>query len=559
MNSNQETFGDLFVDRLEQNALAHGINFANFGTGTVFNTTGNILKSVGYGTLGTVTRSLYGTTASIIIGDGTSGTVVGSLAGLGAGLLATTAATAILGTSLGGLIGAGVAAGLTAAAAGVLFQSLYEAYDIYHASNVGTPTSSDVFPNGIDNFDPNVTVLDPIIVTADYNPLQDYYDAMGSLIDFINQHNSIYETSITIDWFLNMDIVDWSYWFQYFADDEDAAWSLMDNVVAMVLDIKAAYEANKAEIDAADPTVAQKVVKMMESAGAMYDAAHELYSPLVVDLNGNGIETISLFDSHAQFDFDDGFEGPHGWIGPSDGFLALDANGNGIIDNASELFGGNNRDGFSILSDFDENGDGFIDASDNVFSSLLVWRDLNGDGISTTDEVQSLGDFQINRIGVTPSTQNVDSNGNWIPLTSSVYLNDGAMLEISDVYFSRFMMNSAKSALETEIDSYVISGTRNDDIIISGQKSQFLTGNMGNDTFIFTGEFGHDIITDFSTVIGNTDTIRISSDIIADFDELSAIWEEVDEGVLIEINNNNSITIYDKSIADLASNNFEFC
>ncbi|NOY73043.1 MAG: hypothetical protein GXP14_11860, partial [Gammaproteobacteria bacterium] len=95
--------------------------------------------------------------------------------------------------------------------------------------------------------------------------------------------------------------------------------------------------------------------------------------PLALDLDGDGIETLAangyggvLFDQNG-----DGVKRATGWVASDDGLLALDRNGNGTIDNGTELFGnstptagGTAADGLSALADLDTNADGRVDASD---------------------------------------------------------------------------------------------------------------------------------------------------------------------------------------------------
>jgi hypothetical protein len=118
----------------------------------------------------------------------------------------------------------------------------------------------------------------------------------------------------------------------------------------------------------------------------------------VLDLDGDGIETIDFDDADTRVYFDDDgdfFRERTGWLGPDDGFLALDLNGNGLVDDISELFGGVGERGFAALSEHDENADGAIDARDGVFARLLVWQDRDSDGVSEAGEMSALAGHGI--------------------------------------------------------------------------------------------------------------------------------------------------------------------
>src|SRR6056297_2774533 len=126
-----------------------------------------------------------------------------------------------------------------------------------------------------------------------------------------------------------------------------------------------------------------------------------IISPLVIDLDGDGVKLISHEDSTAFFDLNlDGFAEMTGWVSADDALLALDVDGDGIIDNNSELFGDQtgHANGFLALAAHDGNGDGVIDANDAVFADLIAWRDLNGDGFSAESEMVSPTDVGITSI-----------------------------------------------------------------------------------------------------------------------------------------------------------------
>jgi Ca2+-binding RTX toxin-like protein len=145
--------------------------------------------------------------------------------------------------------------------------------------------------------------------------------------------------------------------------------------------------------------------------------------PLVLDLDGDGIETTSTRDGTViLFDHDaDGVKTGTGWVKPDDGWLVLDRNGNGTIDSGRELFGVDTRksngqfaaDGFDALKDLDANRDGKIDAADSVFANLRIWRDLNQDGISQANELSTLSANNITGIGINSTAVRTDlGNGN---------------------------------------------------------------------------------------------------------------------------------------------------
>lgn len=172
-----------------------------------------------------------------------------------------------------------------------------------------------------------------------------------------------------------------------------------------------------------------------ESVGG--DSGWLVRDPFVLDLDGDGIETISVASGNpVLFDLDaSGIKKSVGWIASDDGFLALDRNGNGTIDDGSELFGdatvlANGQtaaDGFAALADLDTNGDGLFDSLDAQFTDVRVWRDLNQDGISQMGELFTLDEIGIASINAAPdATGATASNGNTITSTGSFTYTDSS-------------------------------------------------------------------------------------------------------------------------------------
>lgn len=137
-------------------------------------------------------------------------------------------------------------------------------------------------------------------------------------------------------------------------------------------------------------------------------------SPIIVDTTGQGFHLTSA-EHGVTFDFyGNGHPIRLSWTDAvyGNGFLALDRNGNGRIDNAKELFGNiteqpqsNTPNGYLALAEFDkpENGgneDGIIDWHDAVYQKLVIWIDANHDGASQPEELHSLPSLGVYSIGL---------------------------------------------------------------------------------------------------------------------------------------------------------------
>jgi len=99
----------------------------------------------------------------------------------------------------------------------------------------------------------------------------------------------------------------------------------------------------------------------------------EFRDPLVINYDGHAAE---LGDMRFAFDFDldaDGQNESLPMLAGGSGYLALDRNGDGCINDGRELFGACSGDGFADLRAYDEDGNGWIDDADPVFSALGVW------------------------------------------------------------------------------------------------------------------------------------------------------------------------------------------
>ncbi|MEN9892749.1 MAG: hypothetical protein RLY78_3044, partial [Pseudomonadota bacterium] len=162
-------------------------------------------------------------------------------------------------------------------------------------------------------------------------------------------------------------------------------------------------------------------------------------TPLVIDLDGDGIQTLSRENSAGTFDLlGTGHGIDSGWISSGDGFLAVDKDGNGTIDGIDELFGGVNQgDGYADLAAYDSNGDGFVNASDAAFAELKIWQDIDGDHVTDAGELYSLADAGIVSLQVAHTSDfAVDAQGNVHGESSAVTLADGRSVTMTDIYFN---------------------------------------------------------------------------------------------------------------------------
>lgn len=121
-------------------------------------------------------------------------------------------------------------------------------------------------------------------------------------------------------------------------------------------------------------------------------ALQKTCDPLVINFDA---DTASLGDQKFLFDIDgDGKEDNVSMLGAGSGYLALDKNGDGVINDGSELFGPQSGSGFQDLAAYDEDGNGWIDENDSIWSKLKIWC-KNSDG---TDSLYTLGEKGVGAI-----------------------------------------------------------------------------------------------------------------------------------------------------------------
>jgi hypothetical protein len=121
-------------------------------------------------------------------------------------------------------------------------------------------------------------------------------------------------------------------------------------------------------------------------------AGDALKDPLVINFSGNAVE---LTERSFSFDIDaDGSSDQIAFVGPGSGFLALDKNGDGKINDGSELFGPETGNGFADLAAYDGDGNNWIDENDSIYDRLRIWsKDASG-----SDQLVALGQRGVGAI-----------------------------------------------------------------------------------------------------------------------------------------------------------------
>ena len=162
--------------------------------------------------------------------------------------------------------------------------------------------------------------------------------------------------------------------------------------------------------------------------------------PIALDLDNDGVEFVSLA-ANVSFDYHgDGSPERTAWVGADDGLLAIDRNGDGIVNDGSEIVFA--RDGLTDLqglaADYDSNHDGFLTAADDSFALFGVWQDANSNGVTDAGEFRSLSDVGIVSIRlVSDGVAYSAANGQVSVAGQSVYTKaDGTTGLVADAAFA---------------------------------------------------------------------------------------------------------------------------
>ena len=145
--------------------------------------------------------------------------------------------------------------------------------------------------------------------------------------------------------------------------------------------------------------------------------------PLVINFGGSAPE---LTDTKYNFDLDaDGVADQISFVGPGSGFLALDINEDGQINNGRELFGPGSGDGFAELAEYDEDGNQWIDENDPVYDRLRIWtKDAEGNDVLFALGQKGIGAIFLGSVSTPFDMKDAGNNSLGKVRGSGIYLNE---------------------------------------------------------------------------------------------------------------------------------------
>ncbi|MGV8121286.1 MAG: hypothetical protein AB2L14_16110 [Candidatus Xenobiia bacterium LiM19] len=172
----------------------------------------------------------------------------------------------------------------------------------------------------------------------------------------------------------------------------------------------------------------------VESQVEIQDVQINMADPLILDMNGEGIQ-LTPAGRGASFDINgDGKKESTAWVKGGSAFLVMDRNNNGLIDDGTELFGDQHgaSNGFQELARFDTCRDNIIDRKDSVFNALKVYQDLNSNGAIDYGEVTSLEKAGVASINLDFTRTDSQQSGNRLIMKGSFTTTDGTKRNIMD-------------------------------------------------------------------------------------------------------------------------------
>ncbi|WP_296561294.1 hypothetical protein [uncultured Acetobacterium sp.] len=145
--------------------------------------------------------------------------------------------------------------------------------------------------------------------------------------------------------------------------------------------------------------------------------------PLVINF---GTDTASLTEQKYAFDIDaNGTLDQVSFVGPGSGFLALDLNGDGKINDGSELFGPQSGNGFDDLAKYDSDGNNWIDENDPIYDKLQIWsKDAAGNDVLMALGQKGVGAIYLGNVSTSFALKGANNQTNGQLQRTGIYLNE---------------------------------------------------------------------------------------------------------------------------------------
>jgi hypothetical protein len=181
-------------------------------------------------------------------------------------------------------------------------------------------------------------------------------------------------------------------------------------------------------------------IRYQTGAATFTNAPLTATPPVVLDLDGDGVEFLSRA-AGVTYDYDsDGVAESTAWASADDGILAFDANGDRQATGSEIVFaaaGSGFASDLDGVREHDSNHDGVLDANDADFARFGVWQDANANGVSEAGEFRSLGELGITSLSlVSDSKGYVAANGDVLVSGEASFVRGGTSFALADAAFA---------------------------------------------------------------------------------------------------------------------------
>ncbi|MGD9731369.1 MAG: beta strand repeat-containing protein, partial [Desulfamplus sp.] len=227
-------------------------------------------------------------------------------------------------------------------------------------------------------------------------------------------------------------------------------------------------------------------------------------APVVIDINGNGFDFIGVDKSTVHFDMnDDGHPDRTAWVGPEDGILVIDLDGDKNITDKSEFVFTDHApeastDMEALQTAFDTDGDKYLTPDDARWKEFGIWQDTDSDGNADEGEFKSLDDMGVLSISLTNDGESGSpAHGIFLFGTSSVQFTDGHKVAAGDAAFSYISGDENSDNLNLH-ERFIIKDAESFNDMISGSTTQAndldtlnqITSESHNDSNILSHDIG---------------------------------------------------------------------